>query len=99
MVILHPAPGQVEAVRAALTGMGAEECDYTPATRYTGADSEADSVRATIGSVNAPGNATAPTGAPASDTPGADTSDLKAEIARLEEGVVQAKRELQQRDE
>jgi len=57
IVILHPEPGQVEAVRAALTGMGGEEFGYEPQTVYTGAQSEADFARATIGSVDLSKNA------------------------------------------
>ncbi len=38
LVILHPEPEQVEAVRAALREMGAEERDYEPETEYHGGD-------------------------------------------------------------
>ena len=57
IVILHPEPGQIEAVRAALTGMGAQEFEYEPQTVYTGAQSEADFARSTVGSVSIPNNA------------------------------------------
>jgi hypothetical protein len=42
LVLLHPDEGQVEAIRAALTGLGAENIEYEPQTVYTGAQSEAD---------------------------------------------------------
>ncbi|HET7081369.1 MAG TPA: hypothetical protein VFM49_28400 [Chloroflexia bacterium] len=53
LVLLHPNATQLEAVRAALTGMGAKELEYEPETRYTGEDSEADFVKSTIGNVDA----------------------------------------------
>jgi len=53
LVLLHPTAAQVEAVRAALTSMGAKELEYEPETRYTGEDSEADFVKSTIGNVDA----------------------------------------------
>jgi len=57
IVILHPEPGQVEAVRAALTGMGGQEFGYEPQTVYTGAQSEAEFAQATVGSIGAGRNA------------------------------------------
>ena len=53
LVLLHPDATQLEAVRAALTGMGAKELEYEPETRYTGEDSEADFVKSTLGNVDA----------------------------------------------
>lgn len=57
IVLLHPDTTQVDAVRAALTGMGGEEFEYVPESRYTGHDSEADFVRATVGSLSEADNA------------------------------------------
>lgn len=42
LVLLHPDDSRVEAIRAALTGLGAENIEYEPQTVYTGAQSEAD---------------------------------------------------------
>ena len=42
LVILHPEGDRLEAVRAALTGLGAENIEYEPETVYTGAQSAAD---------------------------------------------------------
>jgi hypothetical protein len=42
LVLLHPADGMVETIRAALTGLGAENIEYEPETVYTGAQSAAD---------------------------------------------------------
>jgi hypothetical protein len=42
LVLLHPDNEQLEAVRAALTGLGAENIEYEPQTVYTGAQSAAD---------------------------------------------------------
>ncbi len=42
LVILHPEVGEVEAIRAALNGLGAENIEYEPETVYTGAQSAAD---------------------------------------------------------
>jgi hypothetical protein len=53
LILLHPNNAQLEAVRAALTGMGAKEFEYEPETRYTGEDSEADFVKSTLGNVDA----------------------------------------------
>ncbi len=56
LVLLHPEPNQVEAVRQALTGMGGKEFEYEPETRFTGEDSEAEVAKATgtnVESVNA----------------------------------------------
>jgi hypothetical protein len=42
LVLLHPDTGRVEAIRAILTSLGAENIEYEPQTVYTGAQSEAD---------------------------------------------------------
>jgi hypothetical protein len=42
LVLLHPDESRVEAIRAALTGLGAESIEYEPQTVYTGAQSQAD---------------------------------------------------------
>lgn len=51
IVLLHPSAAQVDGVRGALTALGAQEYQYEPETRYTGADSEADVVRSTQANV------------------------------------------------
>jgi hypothetical protein len=42
LVLLHPDSDRLEAIRAALTGLGAENIEYEPETVYTGAQSAAD---------------------------------------------------------
>jgi hypothetical protein len=42
LVLLHPDDERLEAIRAALTGLGAENIEYEPQTVYTGAQSAAD---------------------------------------------------------
>jgi hypothetical protein len=42
LVLLHPDTGRVEAIRAILTSLGAENIEYEPQTVYTGAQSAAD---------------------------------------------------------
>lgn len=42
LVLLHPEAERLEAVRAALTGLGAENIEYEPETVYTGRQSEMD---------------------------------------------------------
>jgi hypothetical protein len=46
LVLLHPEADHVEAVRAALTGLGAENIEYEPETVYTGAQSAEDMIAA-----------------------------------------------------
>jgi hypothetical protein len=46
LVLLHPDPAQLEAIRAALTGLGAENIEYEPETVYTGAQSAEDLITA-----------------------------------------------------
>jgi hypothetical protein len=42
LVLLHPETDRLEAVRSALTGLGAENIEYEPETIYTGSQSAAD---------------------------------------------------------
>jgi hypothetical protein len=54
LVLLHPEPAQLDAVRAALAGLGGKEFEYSPETVYGGEDSEADIARATESNVLTP---------------------------------------------
>lgn len=54
LVLLHPEPDQLDAVRGALTGMGGTEFQYEPETVYGGEESEADIARATEANVPTP---------------------------------------------
>src|SRR5205085_620384 len=46
LVLLHPDPDRVEAIRGILTTLGAEQIEYAPETIYTGAQSEAEAAAA-----------------------------------------------------
>jgi hypothetical protein len=54
LVLLHPEPDQLDAVRGALTGMGGTEFQYEPETVYGGEESEAAIARATDANVLTP---------------------------------------------
>ena len=54
LVLLHPEPDQLDAIRGALTSMGGTEFQYEPETVYGGQESEADIARATEANVLTP---------------------------------------------
>jgi len=52
LVLLHPEPAQIAAVRAALTGLGAHEVEYAPETIFTGDDAAAAIAATTAANVS-----------------------------------------------
>jgi len=75
LVLLHPEPDQIAAVRQALTGMGGKEFEYEPETRFSGADSEAEVVKTTVANVESANPANLKSAGSTVDTTATNTKD------------------------